>query len=148
MLGRRESLVFIVVILLLKHLPFNRKLWDKAQITAKKLSRSIKIALEGSKCCHRCWMPSTVRSVFAELREIRSKESTEREISLSKNISKETDYEVVLQLESLTNEIKTHWSGRQHNCLGRKKNNVSKEIRLRRRGTTWSPWSMQENDQI
>lgn len=144
MLGRRENLVFIVVILLLKHLPFNRKSWDKTQITAKKIIRSIKIALEGGKCCHHCWIPPTVWSVFEELREIRSKESTEREISLSKNISKETDYEVVLQLESLTNKIKTHWSGQQHNCLDRKINNVSKEIRLRRRGT----WLMQENDQI
>lgn len=67
--------------------------------------------------------------VFEELREIRSKESTESEISLSQNINKAIDCEVVLQLEeSLTNEIKTHWSGQQHNCLDRNRNNVSKEI--------------------
>lgn len=66
--------------------------------------------------------------VFEELREIRSKESTESEISLSQNISKAADCEVFLQLESLTNEIKTHWSGQRHNCLDRNRNNVSKEI--------------------
>lgn len=59
--------------------------------------------------------------MFEELREIRSKESTESEISLSQNISKAVDCEVVLQLESLTNEIKTHWSGQRHNCLDRNK---------------------------